>query len=379
MNRLLWPWSRKCSATEAGKRDAGAGAGRLVRGRTSAHFDPRSSRCSRAVLVHFGRSSRGRDRCPRGCARRRRRTPEPPCALATLLISSWMSTVLPAGAAEEPDLAATRIGREQVDDDAGDEDLRLGGLLDEARRLWWMTRRPAVLIGPASSTGSPMTFMMRPSVSSPTGTEIGSPVSVTGAPRTSLRWCPWRWCAQRSPRCCTLEHQPVAVVVDLERVQDSGQVVVEGDVHHGADHRLRARLALPRRQASLQRPLVASCHVVSSYLERLGRNDFDQFLGDLRLPLPVVLQRQRLIISLALRVALSMALICAPKNEAWFSSSARNTCTEILRGSNSLRIASVRLVVVGHRARPGGAAPSTLAGISCCAVGTWLITERKRA
>jgi hypothetical protein len=29
------------------------------------------------------------------------------------------------------------------------------------------------LIGAGSSTGSPMTFMMRPSVSSPTGTEIG--------------------------------------------------------------------------------------------------------------------------------------------------------------------------------------------------------------
>ena len=42
----------------------------------------------------------------------------------------------------------------------------------------------AVSIGPASSTGSPMTFMMRPSVSSPTGTEIGGPVSVTSWPRT---------------------------------------------------------------------------------------------------------------------------------------------------------------------------------------------------
>ena len=43
----------------------------------------------------------------------------------------------------------------------------------------------SVLSGPASSTGSPMTFMMRPSVSGPTGTEIGPPVSVTSWPRTS--------------------------------------------------------------------------------------------------------------------------------------------------------------------------------------------------
>src|ERR1044072_5999670 len=43
---------------------------------------------------------------------------------------------------------------------------------------------PSALIGPASSIGSPMTFMMRPSVPSPTGTAIGWPVSVTSWPRT---------------------------------------------------------------------------------------------------------------------------------------------------------------------------------------------------
>src|SRR5580658_4399409 len=47
-----------------------------------------------------------------------------------------------------------------------------------------MARRLSALIGPASSTGSPMTFMMRPSVPSPTGTSIGWPVSVTSWPRT---------------------------------------------------------------------------------------------------------------------------------------------------------------------------------------------------
>src|ERR1700728_3350740 len=39
--------------------------------------------------------------------------------------------------------------------------------------------------GPASSTGSPITLMMRPSVPAPTGTLIGSPVSLTSWPRTS--------------------------------------------------------------------------------------------------------------------------------------------------------------------------------------------------
>src|SRR6201995_1114438 len=48
----------------------------------------------------------------------------------------------------------------------------------------WIGRVSVALIGPASSTGSPMTFMMRPSVPSPTGTAIGRPVSVPSWPRT---------------------------------------------------------------------------------------------------------------------------------------------------------------------------------------------------
>src|SRR6267142_5149633 len=47
-----------------------------------------------------------------------------------------------------------------------------------------MARRCLVLTGPASSTGSPTTLMMRPRHSSPTGTAIGWPVSVTSWPRT---------------------------------------------------------------------------------------------------------------------------------------------------------------------------------------------------
>ncbi|VVT34745.1 conserved hypothetical protein [Hoeflea sp. EC-HK425] len=47
-----------------------------------------------------------------------------------------------------------------------------------------MERRAFVLTGPASSTGSPITFRMRPRVSAPTGTEIESPVSTTFWPRT---------------------------------------------------------------------------------------------------------------------------------------------------------------------------------------------------
>ena len=42
----------------------------------------------------------------------------------------------------------------------------------------------SVLTGPLSSMGSPITLIMRPRVSSPTGILIGAPVSVTAWPRT---------------------------------------------------------------------------------------------------------------------------------------------------------------------------------------------------
>src|SRR5580692_1534113 len=47
-----------------------------------------------------------------------------------------------------------------------------------------MARLPSAAIGPPSSMGSPITFMMRPSVPAPTGTIIGLPVSLTSWPRT---------------------------------------------------------------------------------------------------------------------------------------------------------------------------------------------------
>src|ERR1039458_576991 len=48
----------------------------------------------------------------------------------------------------------------------------------------WMGHLSAVMTGPISSTGSPMTFRMRPSVSGPTGIEIGAPRSTAFMPRT---------------------------------------------------------------------------------------------------------------------------------------------------------------------------------------------------
>ena len=47
----------------------------------------------------------------------------------------------------------------------------------------WMLHLSSVLISPNSSMGSPSTFMMRPNVASPTGTEIGASVLSTSRPR----------------------------------------------------------------------------------------------------------------------------------------------------------------------------------------------------
>src|SRR4051794_7506250 len=49
----------------------------------------------------------------------------------------------------------------------------------------WIGERRLVMTGPRSSTGSPITLRVRPSVSGPTGIMIGLPVSTTSAPRTS--------------------------------------------------------------------------------------------------------------------------------------------------------------------------------------------------
>ncbi len=51
---------------------------------------------------------------------------------------------------------------------------------------WIGSRRTSAGISPASSTGSPSTFMIRPRAASPTGTEMAEPVSMASMPR----WIP---------------------------------------------------------------------------------------------------------------------------------------------------------------------------------------------
>ena len=91
--------------------------------------------------------------------------------------------------------------------------------------------------GPASSTGSPMTFMMRPSVSSPTGTVIGAPVSYDGLAAHQTFGGVHGDAAHGvlAEMLGDFEHQAVAAVLGLQRVQDRRQVAVEMHVDDGAD------------------------------------------------------------------------------------------------------------------------------------------------
>src|SRR5262245_33321871 len=148
-----------------------------------------------------------------------------------------------------------------------------------------MPRLAEVLIGPASSTGSPITFMMRPSVSSPTGTAMAAPVSVTSWPRTNPSvesmatvrtvFSPKCWATSSTKR--------------LPRFSVSSELRISGrcpskctSTTAPVTWRICPTLLLA---IALLHPLLSS--------KRLGAgDDLDQFLGDIGLPLSVVAQRQ---------------------------------------------------------------------------------------
>ena len=135
---------------------------------------------------------------------------------------------------------------------------------------------------------------MRPSVSSPTGTEnwcTGIEDFLAANQTFGGVHC------NRAHRVLAqvlrhFQNQPVAQIVGFQRVQDRRQVILEGDVDHGADN--LCYRALDARCVDCG----GSClsHVITLLIELLerfrARNDFDQFFGDLRLTLAVVVERQ---------------------------------------------------------------------------------------
>ena len=143
-----------------------------------------------------------------------------------------------AGAAEQADLAALGVGREQVDDlDAGDEDLRLGRLLGIGRRR---------LVDGARRLGRD-----RAGLVDRLADDVHDAAERAGADRhrDRLAGVAHLLAAHEAfggvhgdaahgalaELLRHLEDEAVAVVVGLERVQDLRQVAVELHVDDGAD------------------------------------------------------------------------------------------------------------------------------------------------
>ena len=139
-NSTSWPWSRKCSATVRPERPTRARApgGSFICPYTSAHFEPGRAIVLLRVLVHAGLdhlvievvafagalANAGEHR------------------IAAVRLRDVVDQLhdqhglADAGAAEQPDLAALRIGSKEIHDlDAGDEDFRLGRLVGVGRRI----------------------------------------------------------------------------------------------------------------------------------------------------------------------------------------------------------------------------------------------------
>src|SRR4051812_20784577 len=171
----------------------------------------------------------------------------------------------------------------------------------------WIEAEKGELIGPASSIGSPMTFMMRPRQAGPTGTVIERPVSVTGWPRvrpsvvsmamartvfsprcwatssTRRKGWPVRWStlvvssalriAGRWPSNSTSTTAPM--------ICDRRPVATPWTARGADDFAVGGFGAALRAAGFLAAAVVA---MGSSGLERFGAgDDLDQLLGDLRL------------------------------------------------------------------------------------------------
>ena len=123
-----------------------------------------------------------------------------------LWISSWISTVLPTPAPpKRPILPPRTYGAIRSITLMPVSKISTFGVRSaNAGGSRWIDQRSASFgAGSFSSTGSPRTFQTRPSVTSPTGTEIGPPVSNTSVPRAMPSVASIATARTRSsPRCC---------------------------------------------------------------------------------------------------------------------------------------------------------------------------------
>ena len=131
-------------------------------------------------FISFQRSLPSRERSPTPA-----NTEYPLCSKAMFRISSSMRTVLPTPAPPKrpilPPLAYGVIRSMTLMPVSSTSPAGTTSTKSGAR--WWIGQRSAAGIGPARSIGSPVTLIMRPSIPSLAGTEIGAPVSTASMPR----------------------------------------------------------------------------------------------------------------------------------------------------------------------------------------------------
>ena len=155
-----------------------------------------------------------------------------------------------AGAAEQADLAALGVRREQVDDlDAGDEDRGFGRLVDERRGLGVDRRRHvaadrALLVDRLADDVHDAAERL--------GADGDADLRAGRRHRLAAGEAVGRVHGDGANDILAevlgdLEHQAVAVVVGLERREDRRQVAFEGDVDDGADDLADAAGEVARR------------------------------------------------------------------------------------------------------------------------------------
>src|ERR1700744_5553930 len=216
-----------------------------------------------------------------------------------------------------------------------------------------MARLPSDLIGPPSSTGSPITFMMRPSVPSPTGTEIGRPVSVTSWPRTRPSVASIAIVRTvDSPRCCATSRTrrllPFLVSSELRMAGrwPSNCTSTTAPMTWVTRPIWLAAVAIncsPSNILYVNRRIAA--------LDRLGAgDDLDQLLGDLGLTGSVVDQGLLAdhVAGVARRVV-HRAHLRAVERSVVFQQGAENLHRQIARQQAAENFVFFRLVFVGRR------------------------------
>ncbi len=123
-----------------------------------------------------------------------------------LRMSSWISTVLPTPAPpKRPTFPPFTYGASRSMTLMPVSKISMRGTRSSnfGASRWIGQRSFALTSSGLPSITSPSTLKMRPSVASPTGTEIGAPVSLTSAPRASPSVESIATARTRSfPRCC---------------------------------------------------------------------------------------------------------------------------------------------------------------------------------